>query len=297
VTAPPQAPQLRPLGVGEVIDAGFRLARERFGTLARCTLAVAIPIAILSTLIALTTSDATFDFSASPTDTSDSATLAQGLSGLLQSLLWVLSVGACFRAVSGAYRGEDVTAGESLRYFTGRIPALVVGFILVGLALIPAFVALIIPGIWLCVALAITFPAMMSERIGPLAGMVRSFRLVRGHWWRAFGVLVVVTLIVEVLSLAVLGGLGALLTAVAPDSDALAAVVLTLVAIAITVLLFPVWAGITTVLYYDLRVRKEGVDLPVAAHDVGRDVTPRAPAASFGGFLPPNGSPGNRPAE
>ena len=39
--------QLRPLGVGEVLDAGFRLVRSRFGTLVLCALAVNVRASLL----------------------------------------------------------------------------------------------------------------------------------------------------------------------------------------------------------------------------------------------------------
>jgi hypothetical protein len=38
MSAPSSAPLLRPLSVGEVLDAGFRLLRRRFGTLVGATL-------------------------------------------------------------------------------------------------------------------------------------------------------------------------------------------------------------------------------------------------------------------
>ena len=41
-------PQLRPLSVGEVLDAGFRLLRHRFGTLMLCVLVPIVPLYILA---------------------------------------------------------------------------------------------------------------------------------------------------------------------------------------------------------------------------------------------------------
>ena len=44
-------PQLRPLSVGEVLDASFKIVRQSFGTLAGCVLVVAVPLNIINTLI------------------------------------------------------------------------------------------------------------------------------------------------------------------------------------------------------------------------------------------------------
>jgi flagellar biosynthesis protein FlhB len=309
MSAPSSTPQLRPLGVGEILDAGFRLVRRRFGTLVVCTLVVATPLTILSTLLQLSADEQAFDFSADGTtaDAEGSAIAASLIANLIQYVMIVLIVAACFRAVSAAYLGQEAGAGESLRFAVTRMVPLLVALVLVTLALIPAFVLLIVPGIWLGVRLSMTFPAIVFERLGPLAGMARSFRLVKGQWWRTFGVFLVAFLLMFVLSLALGAVIGALAGALAPDSEVLAAVVVAVVSILVTAALYPVWAAITAVLYYDLRVRKEGFDLELMAQGVGGGAVaapgrpgsigpPAAAPASegFGGFLPPDGSPGSR---
>ena len=49
------SPQLRPLSVGEVLDASFKIVRQSFGTLAGCVLVVALPLNIINTLITAST--------------------------------------------------------------------------------------------------------------------------------------------------------------------------------------------------------------------------------------------------
>ena len=55
------SPQLRPLSVGEVLDASFKIVRQSFGTLAACVLVVALPLNIVNTLITASTSDDAFN--------------------------------------------------------------------------------------------------------------------------------------------------------------------------------------------------------------------------------------------
>lgn len=308
MSAPSSTPQLRPLGVGEILDAGFRLVRRRFGTLVVCTLVVATPLTVISTLLQLSTDPESFDFSSDGTtaDAEGSAIAASLISNVIQYVMIVLIVAACFRAVSAAYLGQEVRARESLRFAVTRMIPLLVALLLVTLALIPAFLLLLVPGIWLGVRLSMTFPAIVFERLGPLAGMARSFRLVKGHWWRTFGVFLVAVLLMFVLSFALGAVLGIVTGVVAPGSEALAAVVMAVVTILVSAALYPVWAAITAVLYYDLRVRKEGFDLELMAQGVGSGGAPAAervepslgspiPATEgFGGFLPPDGSPGRR---
>ena len=54
-------PQLRPLSVGELLDASFKVVRQSFGTLALCVLVVALPLKIVNTLVAASTSDNAFN--------------------------------------------------------------------------------------------------------------------------------------------------------------------------------------------------------------------------------------------
>ena len=205
-------PQLRPLSVGEVLDASFKIVRQSFGTLAGCVLVVAVPLNIVNTLITASASDDAFDFDRHQhrgngilaTGTEIAGTL---VTTTLTLVLMSLASAACFRAVSGVYLGERPTVGDSLRFAMSRLlPVIVLSFLYV-LGLIPAFIALIIPGIWLAVAWSVSFPALLSEGIGPVAALGRSFRLVKGRWWPVFGALLVMYLLVAVIS----GILGALL--------------------------------------------------------------------------------------
>ena len=50
-------PQLRPLSIGEVLDAGFRLLRARFGTLIVCVLVPIVPLSIIATILEPSTDD------------------------------------------------------------------------------------------------------------------------------------------------------------------------------------------------------------------------------------------------
>ena len=150
----------------------------------------------------------------------------------LSLVLMSLASAACFRAVSGVYLGERPTVGDSLRFAMSRLlPVIVLSFLYV-LALIPAFIALIIPGIWLAVAWSVSFPALLSEGIGPVAALGRSFRLVKGRWWPVFGALLVMYLLVAVIS-GILGALGAATLIAAVDSEVVAAVFVTIVNIAL----------------------------------------------------------------
>lgn len=297
------APQLRPLSVGEILDAGFRLLRYRFGTLMLCVLVPVVPLTVVATILQASTDENAFDLNSTETNASGAAVVGTVLSAILQGAAVGLGIAACIKVISAAYLGERAGVGDSLRYGLSRILPLIGAYFLIILILIPSFIALIIPGIYLAVKLSLTFPAVVVERVGPGTGIRRSFNLTRGNWWRIFGVIVVVFLIEAVINFAVIS---VLVPAVVSNASEVAVAVLTTVLnIIVFAITYPLWASVLTVLYYDLRVRNEGFDLQLLAQGVGADASrfesaperPAAPAApdstappsSPGGFAPPEG--------
>jgi hypothetical protein len=291
-------PQLRPLSIGEMLDAGFKLFRQRFGTLMVCVLVPVVPLSIISTLIVASVDDTAFDVNA-PASDSGSADVANLIDNVLSGAAAAIAIAACFKVISSAYLGERADAGESLRYGLSRLLPLIVAYFVMSIAIGLGLVALLIPGIFLAIKWSMTFPAIVAERAGPFAAMGRSWDLTRGHWWRTFGTLLVVLLISFVLAFAILVALGAAVASSDSISEVAFAVLLTAVTIIVLAVLYPLTASIVTVIYYDLRVRNEGFDLQLLARGVGADATrfetaPERPGpASFppppsgGGFAPP----------
>ena len=296
MSAPSFTPQLRPLSVGEILDAGFRLFRHRFGTLVGCIFLPIVPLYILGTIIVGSTDPTAFDVNA-PVDNSGTAVLGRLIDQLLSSIAAALAIAACFKAISAAYLGERAGVGDSLRYAAGRFLPLIVCYIVMVIILVPAFIALIIPGIWISVKLSMAFPALVCEKAGPLKSIGRSWELTKDNWWRVFGTLVVVVILLFVITLALGGVLGAVLLSSDSISEFAFAVLTTLIGLLIAAITYPLIAAVVTVMYYDLRVRNEGFDLHLLAQGVGADAArfetsperpeSQPPPSSTGGFRPP----------
>lgn len=249
-----------------------------------CSLVVAVPLAILSTLIAASTNENAFDFGGTATTEAGGGVLAGALIAYLLDVLAVLLIlAACSRAASAAYLGGEATAAESIRFAVSRILPLFGAYLLVVVSVLLGLLLLVVPGIFLAVRLSMTIPALVLERLGPGQAYGRSWSLVAGNWWRTFAVLLLTMLILTIFTMVIGGGIGAALGAAAPDAQGLAAVVVTAVNILVYVLLYPVVAAILTVLYYDLRVRQEGHGLEAEAREVGGGSSDPAP----GGWAPP----------
>jgi hypothetical protein len=297
LSAPSYTPQLRPLSVGEILDAGFKLFRHRFGTLVGCIFVPIVPIYILGTIIVGSTDSTAFDVNAAVNNSGD-AVAGRAIDQLLSSVAAALAIAACFKAISAAYLGERAGVGASLRYAAGRFLPLIVAYIVMVIILIPAFIALVIPFVWLSVKFSMTFPALVCEKAGPLRSIGRSWELTKDNWWRVFGTLIVVLLLLFVISLALGGVLGAVLLSSDSMSEVAFAVLTTLIGLLIAAITYPLIAAVVTVMYYDLRVRNEGFDLQLLARGVGADASrfetsperPESqppPPSSSGGFRPP----------
>jgi len=294
------APALRPLRVGEILDAGIKAYTRNFRTLTGLTAVVVVPFQALSAVVLLSTISTGSEVprglagigstrTAHATSLGGSAIL--DLTGLIIS---VLTTAACLKAVSDVYLDQPTDIGSSLRFALRRLGSLLWLEIMTFVLLAFAFVALVIPSIWLYAAWSVAVPALLIEDCRGWSALSRSFRLVRGRWWPAAGVLLVAAVMTSIVS----GALEGLLVAISLSSDA--SVVLTVLVVSLAaglsaVLTRPFLAAVTTVLYYDLRVRHEGYDVALLAEQLG--IEPAAlPAGAFVDVGPEAvGQPGGPP--
>jgi hypothetical protein len=260
---------VRPLSVGEVLGAGWKVFRLRFGTLVACGLVFAVPFTIAGTLIEAATNDVAFDLSTDRTlDGTEAARQGAAAARWLSTVLVLLVIVASLEAAAGGCFGREVPARDSVLAALRRLPAVaglylllalsVVPFLFVALLSVAAGAVLLLPLAWLAVRLALAAPALMFERLGPVEAYGRSFDLVGGHWWRAFAVLLAVALLILVATLGLAALAAGALIAIDDSDEVVAAVAFTLVGIAVSATAYPLWASVATVLYYDLRGAQGG---------------------------------------
>jgi hypothetical protein len=142
------------------------------------------------------------------------------------------------------------------------------------LGLLLGFLALFLPGIWLTIAWTVAYPVMLVEGTGGYAALRRSFKLVETRWWATFGRIAVAYILVGVVTTV------ATLLFLAPtgwfvDDTSFGALLLEHAGnLVVSLVTTPFIAAVTTLVYFDLRVRKEGFDLALLAERMG------GPAAS-----------------
>jgi hypothetical protein len=300
-TIPGSTPQLRPLRVGEVLDVSINIFTKNFLTFLKIVLVVVVPVQIVTVAILVSTvSDP--DLLPKLGSTNNGGTIAHDdvpayLGGqivilVLTVVLYAIANAACFKAVGDAYLGTRPDWRSSLRFAVRRFHSVLWVTFLVFLASTLGLLGVIVGGIWLWFSFAVAVPALLFERLKGTKALGRSFRLVRGRWWSTVGALLSAYLIAGIV-----GGIFQTLVSALSLTDAgnsvLGVATVNAVANGIGQLVTtPFPAAVTAVVYYDLRVRKEGFDLQLLAERLG--VTPPPGGAGFGGVpaaaLPPDSS-------
>jgi len=281
-------PRLRPLSLGEILDVSIKICLAHWRTLIKAVLVVVVPVQIVGTIV---NADYIVD---SPSFGTNSAQTSEefleefnqyvgglAIAGVLQGLAVLLATAACFRAIAQAYLGEETDWRSSLKYALRLAPSLLLLTLLYALGLILGLVLFLLPGIWLYVAWAFATPALLVEGLRGRKALGRSFGLVKGRWWRTFGVLIVGVILAAIVS-AVMQAVFTIGIVVGEDNDTLVLVLSGIAGIVGLAVSTPFQAALFTVLYFDLRVRKEGFDLELLAQEIGGAVQPGAVGAPAG---------------
>jgi MFS family permease len=291
---------LRPLTLGELLDGAVKVVRRY----PRPTLGMSGLLAIVTTLLNVLAvlaqdyssfaEDVTGSSSAS-TDTNVNGSLASIPANVVGLLAGIVLTGFLVAVVGKAVLGHPTTFAEVWRQVRGRILALVGLALLtgllsfgalalgIGLAVLLGFLSpwllfLGIPlaigaaglGVYLYVRLSLAPAVLVLERSGIRTAMRRSGVLVKGDWWRVFGILLLVQVIAAFVSsvLTVPFLLVAGINAVAnPDAGSftLLFVVSQIGGGVATLLVAPFAAAARGLLYVDRRMRAEGLDLSLQA--------------------------------
>jgi hypothetical protein len=168
----------------------------------------------------------------------------------------ILTVGTT-RAVAWFHLGGTPSAGEILRGAIALLPSAIVVVLLVTIAEVLGFLLLILPGIYLWVRLQFAPSALALDGQRGTYALRRSWRLTARNFWRVFGITLVAVIMAAVASAIVSlpfilptlnGGPGEWwIRAIGPSLGSVVAI--------------PFTQMVTVLLYFDLRVRKEGLTL------------------------------------
>jgi hypothetical protein len=249
----------RPMGIGEILSTAFQLYRRHWRTLLAIAAVVVVPLTLVQYLLG--------DLVRTQGETTrngvvvETATWSVGIAGLLAALagilMYLVLTGAITRAVAAEVAGEDPSVEQSYRFGFHRLGSVLLVSVLVGLATIGGLILFVIPGIYIGVRLAVSIEALVVEGRRGTEAMGRSWGLVGGHWWHAFGTLLVAALLIGVVN--------AVITTPFNATNWLVQAVAAAVA---TVVTLPYGVLVGVLLYLDLRARKERLTLETLRADL-----------------------------
>jgi hypothetical protein len=189
-----------------------------------------------------------------PTTAADFQHLGGGGGGLLLLLGWLLSPIIQAIVLYGTFqdmRGKSFGFAESFRKGLARF------FPIIGAAICFVFmvflgtILLVVPGFIFMSMYYVSIPACVVERAGPIASLKRSAELTRGHRWKVLGVALVLALVGGIVA-AIIGGV----------FGATGGLVFAAVGSFVWRTVYGAYSAIVlAVMYYELRVAKEGIDI------------------------------------
>ncbi len=231
------------------------------------------------------------------------------LATLVLALIQLAITGALFATQNGVMRSQSLSTNEALSTGARRLPRLVLGFILQALIMLAIMIPAIILGIiaavmvkshspalrhdgllillgvvlslavitaviYVGVRLMLWQAAIFAEDDGAAAALGRSWRLVRGNWWRVTVILFVADVVIAVLGFvvpwALSAALGLFTIHAAQLSDFSAHLrVAQVISQATHLLTLPLTSAIMLVVFRDLTLRREGGDLAARTEALG----------------------------
>lgn len=318
--------QLRPMTIGDMFDAAFRLYRAHFVTFIGIVALLQIPMAIFQFLVQVTFGNQALRdilrFSSRPPVLLPGQSIADALpigrlltfygitlalSAIQYLVIQNLITGALANAIGKSYLGRLVTITSAYGFGARRYGALILASLLPFLAgvLLAALIlgcsfgaagalsaggargrnavgvvllaALLVFGLILVLGLALLFfvirfllttQAIVLEGQGPIDGLRRSWRLVGGSFWRTLGVVLLMGVLTYLVSAmpASIASFALTLSGGSPlDNLVRNQAITALLAQIGLIIALPLQLSVYTLLYYDLRVRKEGYDLELMA--------------------------------
>lgn len=300
--------QLRPLNLGDIFDEAFDLYKKNLAFFALVTAVAAVPLNVVVAFVTLHWLRDLTD-AAAVMDSSDPTRLFSWISALaghaaLISPLFIIAYGlevcALAWATSARYLGEPITLWGSYRGALRRFfPLLLTALIYsaanaLGMAL--CYVGMLVP----LTLFAFTAHAFALEGKSYFKALGRSSGLMSGQTARVFAALFLLSMVYSVMAVALRLPLAYgfdVLLRITPAAQGLlgagtgaahglslrAQIVDHVTGGIIELILTPFVLSVVTVLYYDLRVRKEAFDVEMLARDLGY----RSVFAASAAGLPP----------
>ncbi len=297
---------LRPLAVGEILDGAFTTIRRYPGATLGLTAPIMLVVEALriatsyyllhgiNTDITTTSNGAIVGFGNVGDYAGRTATLeiivtiatlvaTALLSGIIATIVgqgalgrpmsagdaWRATVPSLWRLLGASLLVLLITGGVVVVGVLPGILIAVAGATGAGVALaVLGGIAAFVVALYLAIALSLATPALMLEKQGVFAALSRSRLLVRGSWWRIFGITLLAGIITLVISgiisapFAIFGGgVTGIFSGNTSEQFSFTPLLLTGIGgLIASTLVRPFSSGVIALLYLDRRMRAEGLD-------------------------------------
>ena len=240
----------RPRDLGDLLGTALRAYQRNVGTLFAIGLAISLTVNGIVLGVGLEQIWSGYDDSPSSGET-----VVLMTTGLLTNPLIIAMTAFVLTDLAD---GQQARAGSAIQRGLDVFPALLVAVVLATAGVALGFIALVVPGVYFAIRWYLVVQTVALEGVRGTDALRRSADLVRGSWWRVFGVVVVAALLTTLPGLPITIALAAL--AESADSAAISLAG----QIVFEALLAPLNALIITLLYFDLRARARAAPAPSA---------------------------------
>jgi hypothetical protein len=235
---------LRPRSPSEIVDAAFQILRAHYAQFVMCSALAYLPWLVVQLVIA----------------SDPGITLRTGVGvgfalGIGIWLIFALMSAVIVVCASQAYLGDPVDVGDAVRRALPRLPMVLLGAIARYLCIFLGFLCFLVGALYVGARLFAVTPVIVLEDAGVGRAFSRSSVLSDGRKRHVINTLGLIGLIYFVLALgvqlaaAVVGGL----------------IVQAIVSAIFTIMVYPVVAITEALLYYDTRIKSEGLDIELMA--------------------------------
>ena len=276
-----EMPILQPMGFTDILDGMFSLYRQHF----RVFVGVAA-VDIFAEFIGQLLVD--FPHFIQPR-------VLQLIVALVITIFgWIVSIGGIVVANATLYLGGRITACTALKQVLQRF------FPLLGCALLWSLVVIVLAVTMVGIPFALYFAVrwgffvetLLLEEVSTRDALRRSSELVSGMWWRMCGMLFAVCLLsaaihavfeISIGFVLVLSGVvsevdfidiiewGTIGNSIFPPDDLILYIMMTGIHLVLSLFTFPLWVIGVTLLYFNQRILKEGLDIQMNS-DISRNL-------------------------
>ena len=234
--------------LGDLLGTALTLYLRNFGTL--FAIGVAVSLTVNGIVLGVGLEEIWAEYDDSPSDGETLVVLATSL--LTNPLILAMTI----FVLRDRESGQATSAGSAIQRGLDAFPPLLVAVVLAAAGVGVGLLLLVVPGVYLAIRWLFVVQAVVIEGLRGTAALSRSGDLVRGSWWRVFGVALVTALLTALPGLPV----GIALDAAAESADR--AVIVLVGQVGLEALFAPFSALVVTLLYFDLRARARAALTP-----------------------------------